>query len=371
VSDEQRPRRSGRHKKPAEAEATAPGGYRATRRSGKTGKKVRRAQAVGRVQDAFSSLVARVGRVLAVLIAAAIAGVLVVAFVLAAVNGINAFARWNARRAAEDVARAQAKEKVRGNLLVIATQEKQATGFIAMRVDEKNQRVFGIAIPDGAFVEVPGQGFERVGDSFKAGPDVSLAAVSNYLGVPFDYYVTIDDAVYKAMIKDQDVTQLMPAVVDTNLEPPVRAEVTAQLKAVPGKNVGLAPLPVRAVNIGNVTYYEPQRDQIADLLYSWWGVKFGEGKQQARVIVYNGAGEPGIGGVAARALIKAGFRVVDTGNADRFDYKTTRVVLLRGDAAVAQRVQDILGCGEVVSKAAEQDITDVIVIVGRDYMPGK
>ena len=38
-----------------------------------------------------------------------------------------------------------------------------------------------------------------------------------------------------------------------------------------------------------------------------------------RVIIYNGAGTPGIAGQAAQQLIAAGMRVVDTKNADRFD----------------------------------------------------
>ncbi len=87
------------------------------------------------------------------------------------------------------------------------------------------------------------------------------------------------------------------------------------------------------------------------------------------MIIYNGAGTPGVGGLAARQLIKAGFRVVDTGNADRFDYATTQVVLLRGDEGEATKVRDILGTGEVVRKIADQDITDVVVIIGRDYKP--
>lgn len=366
MSDEQQARRSDRHKKPEE-DASPQTGYRATRRSGKVAKKVRRAEEAGRLRSAFAALARRVGRGLAIAISVAVAVVLVAVGTFLVVNGINAGARWTAKRSAAATTGVQAKEKVRGNLLVIGVQDKEATGFLAMRVDDKTQRVFGIAIPDGAFVEVPGQGFERVGDSFKAGPDVSLSAVSNYLSVPFDYYVTVDDAVYKAMVKNQDVTQLMPAIISTNLTQAERDSLAATLKAVPGKNVGLAPLPVRSVTIGTVTYFEPQRDQIADLLYSWWGVKIGSVQQLPRVIVYNGAGTPGIAGVAARELIKAGLRVVDTGNADRFDYATTEIVLLRGDSKVAQRVRDILGTGQIVSKVTDQNITDLVVIVGRDF----
>jgi hypothetical protein len=368
VSEERRPRRADRHKPPV-TEREEPQGYRATKRSSRTGKKTRQAESVGRMQEAAAAVVRKLGSGLAVAVAAAVGLALALGLVFLAINGINAAARWAAKRQADRQASAAAAQKARGNLLVIATQDKQATGFLAMRVDAKTSRVFGIAIPDGAFVEVPGQGFERIGDSYKAGPAVSLATVSNYLSVPFDYYVTVDDAVYKGMLKQQDVSTLMAAVTDTNLTSGQRADLARTLGQVTGKNVGLAPLPVRSVSIGSMTYYEPQRDQIADLLYSWWGVRLGSGAQTPRVIIYNGSGNPGIAGLAARQLIKAGFRVVDTGNADRFDYATTQIVLLRGAAGEADRVRDILGVGEVVHKIADEDITDVVVIVGRDYKP--
>lgn len=366
TDEEPRPRRS--KKAPAGDGQPAPKrGYRATRRSSKVAKRSRRGELLSSGRSAVTGLGKKVGRglgfALAVLVGLAVLGLAVVLLI----NGVNGLARWNAKRLAGEAARNAVQSKSHENLLVISIQDKQASGFLALRVDRKTSRVFGIAIPDGAFVEVPGQGFERIGDSYRAGPDVSMSAVSNYLSVPFDYYVTVDESVYKNMLKLQDVSGLMPAVVDTNLSAADRAELAGVLKTVSTKNVGLAPLPVRSISIGGVTFFEPQRDQIADLLFSWWGVRLGSGKQPLRIILYNGAGEPGIAGIAAQALIKAGFRVVDTGNADRFDYATTQVVLYEGDAADAVRVRDVLGTGRISRKTPDQDIADVIVIIGRDY----
>jgi hypothetical protein len=367
-SEEPRPRRY----KPKHAEEPAEAlGYRASRRSSKVAKKVRRKQKFGRLRSAFSALVARVGRSVAVGVVAIGTVALAGAILWGGIAGINAGARWYVKRRADEMARATMREKVRENLLVIGVAEKQATGFLAMRIDRKTSRVFGIAIPEGAFVEVPGQGFERIGDSYKAGPEVSMSAVSNYLSVPFDYYVVVPDDVYKDMLKRQSVTAVVAASSASNLGKAERRELDSTLRAVPGKNIGLAPLPVRSISIGSSTYYEPQRDQIADLLFSWWGVKFGSGKQALRLIIYNGSGSPGIGGSAARQLIRAGFRVVDTGNADRFDYATTQIVVFRGDPGEALRIRDILGAGAVVRKPADQNITDVIVVIGRDYRPPK
>ena len=91
--------------------------------------------------------------------------------------------------------------------------------------------------------------------------------------------------------------------------------------------------------------------------------------QPTRVIVYNGSGIPGIAGVAARELIRLGYKVVDTRNADRFDYATTQIVLQHGEDPLGKQLQKELGVGTVVVQDANQQIADVIIIVGKDYAP--
>jgi hypothetical protein len=131
----------------------------------------------------------------------------------------------------------------------------------------------------------------------------------------------------------------------------------------------LVPLPVKPIDLGGQTFFEPQRDKIADLLLQWWDVRLGAEDTAVRVIIYNGAGTPGIAGVAAQQLIAAGMRVVDTKNADRFDYETTLVVVQDGNMAQGEQVKSALGLGEVVDKPSDQDVADVIVIIGKDYKP--
>jgi hypothetical protein len=92
-------------------------------------------------------------------------------------------------------------------------------------------------------------------------------------------------------------------------------------------------------------------------------------KQAVRVIVYNGVGTPGVAGAAARQLIRAGFRVVDSKNADRFDYKTTRILLYHGTKADADRVREALGVGAIAVESEAQDVADIILIIGADYVP--
>ena len=85
--------------------------------------------------------------------------------------------------------------------------------------------------------------------------------------------------------------------------------------------------------------------------------------------MYNGVGTPGLAGLASQQLIRTGFRVVNSGNAENFDYKTTLILLYHGTQADAEAIRRILGVGQIRVQSAPQQLTDLIVIIGADYRP--
>jgi hypothetical protein len=95
---------------------------------------------------------------------------------------------------------------------------------------------------------------------------------------------------------------------------------------------------------------------------------------EVRVLVENGVGTPGIEQDAARMLRRAGFVFVNGGNANRFDY--ARTVVLIPDASQEQRdlgasVASALGvpASAVKLSPAGQQVAEVIVIIGADFDP--
>ena len=298
--------------------------------------------------------------------ALAAVGTIVVLYLVA--TAINGFARWNARRIADRDG--DPTVIARNNLLVIgAEKEGQAEGFLAIRADERESQIFALAIPDAAFMEIPGQGFDRAGSSYADGPHVSAAAISNFLSVTFDQWVVVEAEAYRSALQNQDLTSVLDTLVETNMSEEELEYFDVTFSEVESGSVAIAPLPVRPISLGAETYFEPQREEIADLLLSWWGVSLGSGDDQIRVIVYNGSGIPGIAGTAAQELIRHGFRVVETRNADNFDYEDTLVFLYHGDEADAELVRDTLGTGRISRQRASQEVADVIVIIGKDYSP--
>jgi hypothetical protein len=351
-------------------------GYRAGKRSSKGGKQARRAATAARVKAEVSETAGSVGRVITgglKKLGIGLGAILVLALVFILVaTGINEAARFLAKRhAANQNTPAAVKERAKDNLLIIGTDGINGADFLAVRLDEKTEQVFGVAVPDGAFMEVPGQGFERVGDSYRAGPEVSLAAISNYLTVPFENYIVVSKQAYQDALTEQSMVGLMAAATKSNLSAQDRADLGAFMDKVTTDKVALVPLPVKQINLGEQMYFEPQREQVADLLLQWWGVKIGSDEGVIRAIVYNGAGTPGLAGEVAQQLIKAGVRVIDTKNADKFDYKETLIVVQDGDLDAGATVKEVLGTGKIVDQPSDQDVADIIIIVGQDWKPSK
>ena len=346
-----------------------PTGYRSTKRASKAAKHAKRAERQHEISTAvgrFTRTVQAIGYYLALLVGVLLVGMLVLLLVASAVNMI---ARWTAKQSGGTTTQAESERRARENLLVIGEQSGKATGFLAVRVTTVDKQIYGIAIPDGAFIEVPGQGFARLGDSYSAGPGVSLSAVSNYLTVPFRSFIVVPTAAYQQAVKTQSVASLLSAETSTNLSAQAKQQLAQDIASIPKENTAIVPLPVQPVHLGSQTYFQPQRAQVSDLLTKWWGVDASKVAQVTRVILYNGAGTPGIAGEAAQQVIHAGLRVVDTKNADNFNYAQTVIIVQHGDLQQGKDIAKVLGVGQVKSQPSDQNIADVIVIVGKDYKP--
>ena len=95
--------------------------------------------------------------------------------------------------------------------------------------------------------------------------------------------------------------------------------------------------------------------------------------ERPRVEVLNGNGRIGATRVVAETVVRRGFRVVRTDNADRFDYASTLVIAQGQDAAAAAReIAGAVGAGTVyLEEAAPSLVVDVSIIVGLDIPSGE
>lgn len=364
------PRRRGAKTPPPEL----PRGYRASKRRSKTSKRARQAQKthemrdrVARVADSAGRYAWLAGRTGLVGVAAAIG---LAMLLLAAATGVNMVARWLVHReAAREGPGSVAAAGVRDNLLVIAKDGDRAHAFLALRVDTAEEQVWGLAIPAAVFAEVPGRGFERIGDSLAGGEGDAMVAVSNFLGVPFERFITVEKGAYQTALESQSVAGLLGIAKSGNLSEDDEARLGPVMAAAAGSKIGIAPLPVKPISLGGEEYLEAETAKVTDLIEEWWGVRPSDDGGTVSVIVYNGSGAPTIAADAAKRLVRGGFRVVGTGNADNFDYAKTVIAVHSGETSDGEKVRKLLGAGGVVVQESQQRIADVIVIIGKDYRP--
>ena len=229
-------------------------GYRSSRRTSKARKRRRVEETKGKAATAARTGAQRFG-----LIALAVLGIVVLGYL--AVVAVNGVARWNAARNADTTPR-PFEASVEDNAVIIGVQDGDVEGFLALGLNEEAGTIVGIGVPGGAFMEVPGQGFQRVEDSLDAGADISTDAISNYLGVRFDKYAIIDAASYQAALQGQDLSGVLASVQETNMSEEDLVRFGAKFDATATEDVVIVPLPVRPISLGDETYFEPQIEEV-------------------------------------------------------------------------------------------------------------
>ncbi len=87
---------------------------------------------------------------------------------------------------------------------------------------------------------------------------------------------------------------------------------------------------------------------------------------KAEIEILNGCGESGIANLYSNYLIKKGFDVIDSRNADNFEYLNTTIIVHKKDKLnIAKNLANILKIKTVTID--ERGIWDLSLIIGRDY----
>ena len=167
-----------------------------------------------------------------------------------------------------------------------------------------------------------------------------------------------------------------PAVADRLTEgmPSGGPEVAALLKAVAAAtDAPVGSLPVEQVTAHGGAAFALSADAVDGFIAARLGHLLLRPGERARVEVLNGNGRIGATRLVAEAVVRRGFQVVRTENADRFDYASTVVVAQGQDALEAAReVAGVVGAGSVYLEEALPSVAvDVSIIVGLDIPAGE
>ena len=87
---------------------------------------------------------------------------------------------------------------------------------------------------------------------------------------------------------------------------------------------------------------------------------------KAEIEILNGCGDAGIATLYSNFLMHEGFDVIESKNADNFDYLNTNIIVHdRTKMAIAQKLAKTLDIKNIVMN--ENGIWDLSIIIGKDY----
>jgi hypothetical protein len=268
--------------------------------------------------------------------------------------------------------------KPRINVLVVGIEEKdgykRARGLLLAKLDFKNRTIQAVNIPETTYVHIPGLQFDQISESFTMvnGPNSTKKAVEGLLQVPIENHIVMHYDDFEYLVNEKRFIIAFDKAIETGFFAAEKEAYGKKIARISTDRVDIIPLPVKFVSINGEPYYEPNDDEVNDLLQALWGIKRETNTKTIRVIILNGSGLPGIGRDISQKLSPKGFMVSDIKNADNFNYQRTQIIAYKeGFREKAKEIKQILGVGDVLIQATAPDLAEIAIIVGKDYKVAK
>jgi hypothetical protein len=244
--------------------------------------------------------------------------------------------------------------------------EQAVTGALALLYDPARNQAGGLVFDPGTYVSTA-RGFEAISDAYLENVDALVDAIANLAGVKAEGHLVVPSGEFDLLVENKDLAGLFTAG-ETSLKRDDAKLLAESLAAISSDRLTVVDLPVKPIALGEQTYYEPAADDLDRLVKALWGSPPEKAKSPIRVIILNGNGVPGIGRKAADRLVGKGFKILDVRNAENFDHEKTEIRLYNKSAEkVARQLADSLKVGRLVNQNMAQDVTDIVIVVGKDF----
>jgi len=153
--------------------------------------------------------------------------------------------------------------------------------------------------------------------------------------------------------------------VDTDLNLKDMKALAGLARDVPPDQMEMETAPGEPHNIGGISYWIVDPVRTAGVVQRLLSPSQGAA---AKVEVLNGSGIAGLAKEVADRLEQSGYRVTSTGNAPRFDYASSQIIVHNRGADGGVQIAKLIGCTDIRNEPAGAGTAgaDVTVIVGRD-----
>ena len=242
--------------------------------------------------------------------------------------------------------------------------EQYVSGATLLVYDPSEKTASGLAFKKDIRLQIPGYGLDTLEKSLFAGFDSALASITNVTGIKADKYVMVDSADYG--IAKPTIQKIFTRVLKSNLSEEEQLAMARRFKALDVSDINVLEAPTKLVSIGKEPYQQLKKQELNRLIRVLWDLE--KPLKRTKVIVLNGVGTGGLAGKVAIKLIKGGYEVIDIKNASGFNYKKTLIITYsQAMQKKALAMQKLLGYGNIMLELDKQGLTDMTVIVGKDY----
>jgi len=176
-----------------------------------------------------------------------------------------------------------------------------------------------------------------------------------------------------SMIGATDVDRFMAKnsnLFDTDASSRELAGLVKTLSSLKGGGLEIAVLPVKEFRYEKTVVNRTDTEALPGFVKRYLKTDSPVTGRRIKVEVLNGCGVPGIGGKVSSRIDLTRFQVVNSANADSFDNPETLIVVYSDDKNVinaANELKNELEAGRVVSQPQAQSLSEISVVVGKDY----
>jgi len=175
-------------------------------------------------------------------------------------------------------------------------------------------------------------------------------------------------AVIKKMISFNSITKIpqisegMKGYIETNIEAQDAIALANLFRGVNQEKFKIKTVQSTPVYIEGVSYLEPNVEEVQQRVKSLiYGKNSG-----LKIEVLNGSGMTGIAHKIAKDLELLGFEIVNTGNADNFDYEKTKIIVYSKEINLDNEFKKLFKDLEIIKEYQTQTNLDLVIILGKD-----
>jgi len=167
---------------------------------------------------------------------------------------------------------------------------------------------------------------------------------------------------FDSIIKIPQISEEMEGYIETNINVQDAIALANLFKGINQEEVKIETIQAKPVYIKGISYLEPDveevRQRVKSLIY---------GKNSGmKLEILNGNAMSGVARRIAKDLELQGFEIVNIGNADRFDYEKTKIIVYSKKVNLDDAFKKLFNDFEIVKENQTNTNLDLVIILGKD-----